>query len=185
MTDPVLVTPPAALLSLGEVKLHLRITDDFEDSLVETFMAAAEAHLDGWNGILHRCILTQTWAVKVEALESTKLPFPDVQSAVVTYLDAGGATQTVAPENYRVRTISGQGWLTFADTYAAPAVLAGRDDAVTISAVFGKAEAPAPLRTAAMMIAAAHYDAARKGEPVSVPDLVNTLVAPYRVGLVG
>lgn len=188
MIAPTLITPPAALLWLPEVKTHLRVDHDDEDALIGGFMAAAEGWLDGWQGVLGRCIRTQTWAIRVAGLTDTCLPFPDVQSAEVTYLDAAGATQTVAGSNFRVRTINGEGWLTFSDGYAAPAVLAGRDDAVTITAVFGKAEAPPALKTAALMLVA-HWYANREAVvtgtiATQVPMMVDTLIAPFRVRVV-
>jgi uncharacterized phiE125 gp8 family phage protein len=184
MTDPVLVQAPAALLSLPEVKTHLRVDHSHEDSLLEGYIAAAVGWMDGWRGVLHRCILTQTWAIRAEALEDMALPFPDVVSAVVTYLDAAGVTQTVNSTDYRVRTINGQGSLVFASGFSAPTVLDGRDDAVTVSAVYGFAEAPAALRVAALMLVS-HWYQNREGAGERIPPAVHNLIAPWRLGLVG
>ena len=180
MIAPQLVTPPAELLTLPEVKAHLRIDGSYEDTFLSGLVAGAAAWLDGWNGVLGRCILTQTWATRHAALEDLDLPFPDVVSAVVTYLDAAGATQTVTPTDYRVRTECGRGRLIFADGYSAPTLLAGRDDAVTVSAVYGRADAPAPLKVAAMMLVADWYKN-REGAGVNVPHAVNALIAPWRM----
>lgn len=189
MIAPVLITPPAALLTLTEVKAQLRIDGSHEDILLTGYIAAAAAWLDGWHGVLGRCILAQTWAIRAGALASMQLPFPDVVSAVVTYLDADGTTQVVAPADYRVRTVNGAGWLTFADGYLAPALLAGRDDCVTVTAVFGQAAAPAPLKVAALMMIAhwyQHREAAVAGVTVAtVPLAVDALIAPWRVGIIG
>lgn len=182
MTDPILVTPPAALLSLPEVKMHLRVDYSHEDSLLEGFIAAAVGWMDGWRGVLHRCILTQTWALRAEALADMRLPFPDVVSAVVTYLDTAGVSQTVNANDYRVRTIKGQGSLIFSTGYAAPAVLAGRDDAVTVTAVYGFAEAPPALKVAALMLVS-HWYQNREGAGERIPPAVHTLVSPWRAGL--
>lgn len=183
MSDPILVTPPDDLLSLEEAKLHLRVDSDEEDDLIGSFIKAAVAWMDGWHGILGRCILNQTWSFTAPALVSMKLPFPDVQSAIVSYLDAAGEEQVVDPADYRVRTIRGSGHLTFADGFAAPAVLAGRDDAVTVSIECGWAEAPAPLKVAALMLVA-HWYRHREGGTDDIPAPVKAVVAPFRVGLV-
>jgi uncharacterized phiE125 gp8 family phage protein len=189
MIAPTLITPPAPLLSVPEVKAHLRIDSSHEDAMLEGLIAAAQAWLDGWQGVLGRCILTQTWASRCADLVDQRLPFPDVVSAVVTYLDTAGATQTVAPLSYRLRTESGQGQLIFADGYSAPQVMAGRDDAVTITAVYGRADVPPAIRTAALMLVA-HWH--RNSEAVvtgtitaTVPIGVDALIAPWRVVAVG
>lgn len=188
MIAPELTIPPAALLTLPEVRAHLRVDHTEEDPLIEGLIAAAVSHLDGWQGVLGRCILTQTWASRFSALRDQRLPFPDVQSAVVSYLDSNGAAQTVDPTNYRVRTISGAGLLTFADSFQAPAVLSGRDDAVTVTAVYGRDDLPAPLRVAALMLIGhwyQHREAVVTGTiTAEVPLAVGALIAPYRVALV-
>lgn len=183
MSDPILVTPPDDLLSVEEAKLHLRVDHDAEDDLITAYIAAAVAWMDGWQGILGRCILTQTWSFTAPALASMPLPFPDVQSAIVSYLDAAGEEQVVDPASYRVRTIKGAGHLTFADDFSAPAVLAGRDDVVTVSIDCGWAVAPAPLKVAALMLVS-HWYHHREGGPEDIPATVKAVVAPFRVGLV-
>lgn len=183
MSDPILVTPPDDLLSLDEAKLHLRVDSDDEDDLIAAYIAAAVAWMDGWQGILGRCILTQTWSFTTGALASMRLPFPDVQSAIVSYLDEAGEEQVVDPAGYRVRTIKGVGHLTFGDDFTAPAVLAGRDDAVTVSITCGQAAAPAPLKVAALMLVA-HWYRHREGGTDDIPAPVKAVVAPFRVGLV-
>jgi uncharacterized phiE125 gp8 family phage protein len=183
MITPALVTPPAALLSLGEAALHLRVDASDDANLITGLIAAAVGWMDGWNGVLGRCILPQTWVIRTDALQSMRLPFPDVRSAVVSYLDSGGDAQTVDAADYRVRTINGAGHLTFASDFAAPEVLAGRDDAVTVSAEYGFAEAPQPLKVAALMLVG-HWYQHREGGTDDIPAPVKALIAPYRVGLV-
>jgi uncharacterized phiE125 gp8 family phage protein len=187
MSDPILIAPPAELLSLPEAKVHLRVDHDHEDLLIGGYIDAAVGWMDGWQGVLGRCILPQTWAIQVSSLANMALPFPDVRSAVVTYLDAAGVSQTVAPADYRVRTVSGRGHLVFADGFAAPALMPGRDDAVTVTAVYGMTTAPASLRVAAMMLVAHLYrnrEAVGPAGVAQVPMGVSALIAPFRVGLV-
>jgi uncharacterized phiE125 gp8 family phage protein len=188
MIAPELVTPPAALLSLEEAALHLRVDASEEANLITGLIAAAVGWMDGWRGVLGRCIMPQTWAIRTCALQSLRLPFPDVRSAVVSYLDPAGDPQTVDAADYRVRTINGAGHLTFASDYSAPDLLADRDDAVTISAEYGFAEPPQPLKVAALMLVGhwyQHREAVVVGTiTAEVPMAVNALIAPYRVGLV-
>lgn len=79
---PVLVTPPVGpVVDLIELKQHLRVDHGDDDALIASLQLAAVAHMDGWTGILGRCILAQTWAVDLPA-GCHVLPFPDVTAAV-------------------------------------------------------------------------------------------------------
>lgn len=183
MADPILVEPPDDLLGLDEAKAHLRVDHDDEDDLITGLIAGAVAYLDGWQGVLGRCILAQTWAITSVSLVTQRLPFPDVQSAVVSYLDADGDSQTVDPSSYRVETWRGQGWLVFGTDFSAAPLQAGRDDAVTITAVYGVDVAPPALKVAALMLVG-HWYRNREGGTDDIPAPVKALIAPYRVGLV-
>lgn len=79
--NPALVIPPVGpVVQLAELKQFLRVTHSAEDMLIASLEVAAVAHLDGWAGILCRCILPQTWSTFLPAGSHT-LPFPDVTSA--------------------------------------------------------------------------------------------------------
>lgn len=75
---PVRVTPPdGPVVTLEELKVHLRVDHDEEDALISSLQDAAVAMLEGWGGILGRCILPQRWAVDVAGPGPHELPFPD------------------------------------------------------------------------------------------------------------
>ena len=83
---PVLITAPATdAITLADMKAHLRVTGSAEDALISLLVSAATAYLDGWKGVLGRCILSQTWAVKAIGTGCIVLPMPDVVSATVDY----------------------------------------------------------------------------------------------------
>jgi uncharacterized phiE125 gp8 family phage protein len=80
---PVLITAPVdPVVTLDDLKQHLRIDYNDDDDLIEQLQASAVAHLDGWNGQLGRCIMPQTWAVNLTCGMHV-LPFPDVTGAVL------------------------------------------------------------------------------------------------------
>lgn len=98
---PTIVTPPSALFtSIDEVKAHLRVRHSHEDDMISQLTSAAVAYLDGWKGVLGRCIMPQTWSVEAEAGD-VLLPFPDITEARVggVYLPitlcANGAVVTI------------------------------------------------------------------------------------------
>lgn len=82
---PYLVTPPASVpVDLSEMKDYRRAigyTDD--DVQLDALQASAVAYLDGWGGVLGRCIMPQTWAVDVTGPGEYVLPFPDASGVTV------------------------------------------------------------------------------------------------------
>lgn len=91
---PILVTPPALQpVTLDEAKLHCRIDHADDDILISAYIAAATGHLDGWTGILGRCILPQTWRVSAVTGDIV-LPMPDVTAASAAY-GAGATALTI------------------------------------------------------------------------------------------
>lgn len=85
---PYLVTAPAAdVVSLASVRQHLNISpnDTSRDAEITAKMAAAVAHLDGWTGVLGRCIMAQTWAIDYVDGGTKTLPMPDVSDVTVDY----------------------------------------------------------------------------------------------------
>lgn len=78
---PTLITPPASMpVTLDEAKEQCRIVDAESDARIMGMIRAAVAELDGYRGILGRCIMPQTWRVTAPAGEVV-LPFPDVTGA--------------------------------------------------------------------------------------------------------
>lgn len=79
MPIPVRVTPPVGeVVSLDALKRHLRVDGEDSDDAILALERQAVAHLDGYRGILGRCILPQQWAVTFEQAGTFRLPLPDV-----------------------------------------------------------------------------------------------------------
>lgn len=90
----ILITPPVGpVVSLQDLREHLRVDGADEDALIVSLEAAAVAYLDGWGGVLGRAIKAQTWRAEVAAWGTYVLPLPDVSAVAVTYLDADGVEQ--------------------------------------------------------------------------------------------
>lgn len=88
----VLEAPTEPIVTLDEMKRHLRVDHTDDDELIEAYTAAAEARIDGPNSITGRCfrvwrlrLLLPMFAVRIP------LPFPPVVSVdSITYLDNNG-----------------------------------------------------------------------------------------------
>ena len=93
MTPYLITAPSLPVVGLSDLKSHLRVDHSADDALILGLEAQAVAHLDGWTGILGRCIMPQTWAVDLTAGRHV-LPMPDVTAAS---LDGDPLTVTPGP----------------------------------------------------------------------------------------
>ena len=101
---PVQVTPPTFdPVSLGEVKEHARIDHSDDDATLARMVSAAVRELDGYEGLLGRAIMEQTWRQPFRAWSRTlQLPMPGARDVSVSYVDQNGTEQTVNPALYEV-----------------------------------------------------------------------------------
>lgn len=190
MSIPRRTVPPAEpLLTLPEVKTVLGIDalDTDDDTLIQGYMASAEGFLDGYSGHLGRCLVTQTWeqSFMVWPNRFIVLPFPDVQSVVLTYLDENDVEQTVAAADYRVVEGPKGAEIWLRKTFAFPA-LADHPAPIKATMVCGfgaAAQVPDPIKTAAKALIAGWYDAKASVTVTpfkEVPLMFSSLVNNYR-----
>ena len=143
---------PAELpVTVDEVREHCRV-DHYDDDLqLEAALLAAVDHLDGWFGILGRCLVTQTWAFEVDRLcAPVRLPFPDVTDAAI--ITDGGPVPVGAIEVVNdalgglVRPVDGATW---PDGRATVQFTCGYGD---------PADVPRAICFAIMLLAAHYYE---------------------------
>lgn len=72
--------PVEALITLRDAKAHCRIAPDTDhfDGVLADCIDAAMSYLDGYRGILGRCIMSQDWEVELLCAGRHRLPLPDV-----------------------------------------------------------------------------------------------------------
>ncbi|TDW21066.1 putative phiE125 gp8 family phage protein [Rhizobium azibense] len=179
---PKLITAPANQpVTLQDVKKHLRVFFTDDDEYLTALIKAATSHLDGYQGILNRCIVSQQWQVtrcnwcrKIETL------FTDTTGAVIKYFDADNVEQTVNAASYQVYP----DYIRFNNDFVFPALNSNRDDAISITTTHGYAEPPESLLLA-IKILIAHWYRNREpvtfgGIPAKIPFSVAALIAPHR-----
>lgn len=191
MLAPIRTEAPTELpVSLAEAKAQLQIdatVSDWDD-LLTGMLNAAVAYVDGWSGVLGRCLVTQTWEARFECFEAEfDLPFPDVSAVVVKYYDTSDTLQTYSSSNYQLVQESCGSEVSVYLTSTWPATSLNREDVVVITMTVGYGAAtavPAAIKQAILMIVG-HWFANR--ETVNVGNITTELpfsaaamLAPFR-----
>ena len=98
----VTTAPAAEPLTTADAKAHLRVEDADDDALIAANVAAARAHVEARTGTR---LYTQTVTMKAENWDDLEsLPVAPIQSITsVSYVDTGGATQTLSTSYYDAR----------------------------------------------------------------------------------
>jgi uncharacterized phiE125 gp8 family phage protein len=180
------ITPPQRPLTLDEVKLHLRVEHDDEDTLIEALIDAATGHLGGPGGWLGLAIGAQTleatdWSFGCLSTHTPLLlPYAPISAPIsVKYLDGAGAEQTLDGASYDLYLDEG---LILASGVSLPA-LAWRGDALRIRYAAG-ATISSELRLAMLLLIGHWYEtreAVNIGNSVNaLPFSVEALLSPLR-----
>ena len=104
------VTPPAIEpVTLTELKAHLRITHDDEDSILATYLKAARMYAE--TTLCWRAFIEQELELVTDRFpRAFQLPRPPLQGVTsITYRIEDGTVETVDPANYIVDTESEPG----------------------------------------------------------------------------
>ncbi len=191
MLRPIRTSAPVAKpVSLEEARLHCRVDANDDDAVISAFIDAAIVYLDGWSGVLGRCIVNQGWRQSAAAWPAggvILLPFPDVSVATVKYLDADGVEQTVDAALFdRLEDDRGT-VIRFRDTFTYPAIANDRADGVRVEFTAGygagAADVPAAIRTVILLMVAHWYanrETASDGALSEIPFGASALIAPFR-----
>jgi uncharacterized phiE125 gp8 family phage protein len=125
MYRPVLVTPPSIKpITSTEAKAWLDVTYTDKDTPITGLIAAATAHLDGWAGILGRCLCEQTWRQDFDRFSRClRIPLaPVISITSVKYDDAEDVEQTVSSADYSLQNDELGPFVRFLDTYTYPTI---------------------------------------------------------------
>jgi uncharacterized phiE125 gp8 family phage protein len=182
-----LKTAPAAMpVTLDEVKANSRIDHNNENTLIETMIAAATAHLDGYEGALGRCLITQTWEMFLDAFDDETITIPLGPIGAVTkieYLSNGAYTEWVSSGNWTASVAAFLATITPVGSWPTPDDTANAVR-ITFTAGYGatSASVPAPIKYSIMMMVADMYE--NRGEKtetsVSENPTPGRLSGPFR-----
>lgn len=166
-----LVTPPQAFITVDEARQQCRAEDEGEtNAVLERAIDAAISYLDGYRGILRRCIVDQQWRMDLAHPGRTaRLPFPDIKDVTVAYGDiaAGAVPFEMCCDgialNFGIRPV--------------------RPVAVTFTAGFGNVhEVPVAIKQAGLMLVNFFYNH-RGGDSdgPAFPPEVDAMVSQFKV----
>lgn len=183
--------PVGAVLTTAEAKLHLRVDHSVDDTLIDALISAATQQAQGE---LRRALITQTWDLKIDAFPACgviELPFGASAVVSVSYVDAAGATQALATDQYVADVASAPGRLVRADGVTWPTT-ERRPHAVTVRLTcgFGAAAAvPDGIKAwIKLQIAALYRNREAFSVGVSVAELpsrfTDALLDPWRLVVV-
>lgn len=113
MTLKLITAPATEPVTLAEAKVPCRVDGDIttDDGLIEILIAAARGKAEHR---IERSLITQTWERVLDFFPESEiqLGWPPIISIVsVTYIDAAGDSQTLAPTAYSLDTDQPPGWL--------------------------------------------------------------------------
>jgi len=185
---------PADIISLTDLKAHLRIDHSYEDTALDFYRNAAIQALDGRDGYLRRALCTQTWEWYLPRFpygNEMHFPLPPLQSVTsIAYYDLDNTLQTLASTEYLTYAQAHVGYVKLTALGSWPSTYE-RDDAVkaTFVAGYGNAAAvPAPVKWAALLIAARLYanrgdgdDSKQADGDTSMSNTERNLLSPFRL----
>lgn len=191
LLDLVRVTPPAVdLLSLAEMKTQTRVEHGADDAYLTALGQAVTDHLEGYAGYLGRCLISQTWTLRMPGFPGCciQIPLPPLIGVTsIRYVDPDGVEQTVLADTYHV--LDGpRSQVVLANGEAWPAV-EWNPRAVTVTFVCGygaaASDVPAAIRAAALLTVADLYanrgDEAEPGDEITLAPTAKRLLRPHRV----
>lgn len=169
----ILVTPPTVdLVSIPDLRDHLRITTPDEDGYIASLAASVVSYLDGWGGVLGRAIMPQTWRQEFGGWGCLRLALPDVTAVDVTYEDADGVEQPATSVTLRQ---DGAAWVVDADGPDASRVF------VNMTCALPAARLPVAVMIVKLMVAHWYMNREAVGEAMhEVPMAADALITSLR-----
>jgi len=191
--------PSSTPVDRDEMKLALKVNYDEEDTLIDSYIAAATAMAEKVTRralirqgfVMHMDCFPNRWIGELANYRTIKVWRPPLISVTsIDYIDEAGASQTVPSADYKVDTKSAPARIVLNDDKAWPDI-DNVPNAVTITYLAGygdgRLDVPEPIRQAIRLMVAHFYE--NRESTVIGPGLVVTetpqgwdaLLAPYRV----
>jgi len=157
--------PTVEPVSSAEAKAHLRVDISTDDTYIGTLITAAREAAENYTG---RAFITQTWEYYLTTFATCGrefneiiLPKAPLQSAIVTYTDTDGVSQTLSSALYTVDAKGEEGRIVPAYGQAWPSTR-WVPNAVKITFIAGYGDAgtavPAAIKQAILLMVGQYYE---------------------------
>lgn len=189
-----IAAPQGLVVSIADAKAYMRVDHSDDDELIEAFIGAATAQIEGRYGTLGRAIRRQTWDYILECFpdpgcESIELPLPPLIDVItVSYTDAAGDVQTLETGEFEVDTNSVPGRVRPVQGGYWPTAIEDQYDAVRIRFLAGYPddEVPPTIALAIKIMVADMYEnresvTQQNLTTVNIPTAAERLLNQYRV----
>jgi len=150
-------TPPTEPVTLAEARLHLRVDDTAEDTLIGALITAAREYCQHYT---QRSIGSQTLELRLDEFPdgAIELPMSPVTSITsLKYIDTNGTEQTLSGSAYTLDTFSHTAWAIRAYGTEWPETLDAAN-VVRVVYVAGAATPPATVRAAMLLMIGHLYE---------------------------
>lgn len=195
MIITVITAPPEEPITLSEIKDHLRIDHSNHDTMLKNLIQASREWVEQITG---RAIVEQTRSVLYKnwpGNDAFVLPYPPIQSVdSLKYTDASGSQSTFSSDNYSVVTSREPGLLVLGYSKTWPTATLHHDEyPIEIQYVCGyaadetasptdyQANVPESIKNAIKLDVERRYDRPPEGYAERLDNVINTLLAPYRI----
>lgn len=104
------ITPPTEPVTLADARLHLRVTDTSEDTLIASLTTAAREYCEHY---LQRSIGSQTLELALDEFPEGAIELehgPCISITSIKYIDTAGVEQTLAGAAYTLDDYSHKSW---------------------------------------------------------------------------
>lgn len=181
----VVVSPPTGLVDIDLAKRHLRETTTNEDQLIQAYIDAASAWIDGPSGWLGRSIGKQTLELRTSTFSgAARLPCGPVTKIVsVDFVGPTGLLTTLAESSY---VLGADGLALPGGSFRWPA-LRGDPAGVVVRYEAGSDIVPAPIQQAVLLLVGQWFRnrmavtaGGASGGQTELPNGVRALLGPYR-----
>lgn len=175
------ITPPSGLIvSLADLKLHLRVENSTEDGLIQTYAEIAQEALEIDLG---RSLLPQAWKLYFDCFpEKIYLRRPPVTSLTeIKYYDTDGVLTVLTSDEYQFSQIDRRPFIVPAIDTTFPETQDGKINAVYVQYAAGYADAasvPKGIKQALRLIVGSWYE--NREETITG---VTQMVLPRHIGL--
>lgn len=174
-------------VGLDEAKAHLRVLHTSEDALISAYIAAASRHVESRIG---RNLVNREMTYERDGFPACRgsivLPRPPVAEITsVSYIDASGAEQTMAPETYILVKSPVECELAPALGVSWPATSKQRRSVTVVySSGYGEDDSTVPddIKNAILLLVQHFYEhrsAVTEGSAVVTPLAVEALLGPH------